>query len=197
MREASTPDPPVGVEILLASSRRDSRWRNGAGSTSEIARGGGSADDFDWRVSVACLDGAAAFSRFPGVDRVLLPIEAAGVVLEVAGRRTAVAPGGRCAFAGESEVVVVRLPDGPTRCLNVMTRRGRPAARIGVLEPDAHVFVEEGEVAILLALAPAVVRTLAPGRTVALGPLDAVSVRGPRPSGQIEGGPVVAVRVRG
>ena len=192
---ASTPEPTDGFEIVRASSLREARWRNGAGTTLEIARDRRSADDFAWRVSVARLDVAAPFSRFPGVDRVLMPIGEAGVVLHIAGRRTAVPSGEQCAFIGEADVAVL-LPDGPTRCLNVMTRRGGPTALIRMLEVGVPFSVGDGETAVLLALADAdVADDASPDRAVALAPLDAARVRGPRSATQADGGTVVAVVV--
>jgi environmental stress-induced protein Ves len=194
---ASTPDPTGGFEILRASSLREARWRNGAGTTREVARGGGAGDGFAWRVSVARLEAPAPFSRFPGVDRVLMPVGEARVVLDIAGRRTVVLPGEQCAFPGEASVDVL-LPDGATRCLTVMTRRGGPTAHVETLEVGAPFLIGDGERAVLLALAAAdVVDDVSPDRAVALGPLDAVRVRGPRSATQADGGTVVAVRLSG
>jgi environmental stress-induced protein Ves len=194
---ASTPEPTHGFEIVRASSLRETRWRNGAGTTREVARDEGAGDVFAWRVSLARLEAPAPFSRFPGVDRVLVPVGDARVVLDLAGRQTVVPPREQCAFAGEATVAVL-LPDGPTRCLNVMTRRGSATARIRTLEVGVPFLVGAGETAVLLALGDAgVVDDGSPDRVVALAPLDAVRVRGPRSATQADGGTVVAILVSG
>nr|MBA2815075.1 putative ATP-dependent helicase DinG [Candidatus Pantoea persica] len=48
-----------------------SRWRNGGGETREIVSYPPGEADFAWRASIATLARDGAFSRFPGVDRVI------------------------------------------------------------------------------------------------------------------------------
>jgi environmental stress-induced protein Ves len=65
---------------LAAAQRLDlrtlppQRWKNGAGTTREIAvePAGAGTDDFDWRLSLAEVDRDAPFSAFPGVDRCIV-----------------------------------------------------------------------------------------------------------------------------
>jgi environmental stress-induced protein Ves len=78
---------------------------NGLGTTHEIAiepsPGEGGAP-FRWRLSMADLAGPGPFSELPGVNRILVLLAGAGVVLHVAGRPPA--PLGRhdaIAFPGE------------------------------------------------------------------------------------------------
>ena len=56
-------------------------WKNGAGLTREIAFGGASAADFDWRLSVAEVVRDAPFSAFPGIDRCITLLRGAGMHL--------------------------------------------------------------------------------------------------------------------
>ena len=48
-------------------------WKNGGGSTTEIAVFPPDAgfDDFDWRVSLATVAADGPFSAFPGIERTL------------------------------------------------------------------------------------------------------------------------------
>jgi uncharacterized protein len=103
-------------------------WKNGAGTTREIARGGPDGNDFDWRISVAEVARDAPFSAFPGIDRCI-------VLLRGAGMRLKSADGGgidhrlieRLApfhFSGEVPLDAT-LAGGASSDFNVMTRRGR------------------------------------------------------------------------
>jgi environmental stress-induced protein Ves len=103
-------------------------WRNGRGTTRELAR---FPDDvWDWRLSLATSDGPAPFSSFPGVDRELLLLQ--GTALELrfaAGHTVRLQPGESHRFAGEAAVVGVPV-GGPTEQLNLMWRRDRVRAEL-------------------------------------------------------------------
>jgi len=59
-------------------------WKNGGGSTRTVAVSpvGSGFDDFVWRVSIAEVGQSGGFSLFPGVDRTILLLDGAGMVLE-------------------------------------------------------------------------------------------------------------------
>jgi environmental stress-induced protein Ves len=102
-------------------------WKNGGGSTSEIATfpEGAGLDDFHWRLSMARVDADGPFSVFPGVDRTLALVEGNGLVLSVGvrapvGLRSVYDP---LPFPGD-DATRCSLIDGPVTDLNVMTRRG-------------------------------------------------------------------------
>lgn len=64
-------------------------WKNGGGSTAEIAiapPGASVGGGFDWRLSIATIDGDGPFSAFPGYDRTILLLAGKGMVLTVAGQ---------------------------------------------------------------------------------------------------------------
>ena len=97
-----------------------------------IAKGqfdGGSAD-YDWRLSVADVSTSGAFSRLPGVDRVIILTDGPGLLLTIDGREHELVPSQPLPFAGEAntECRVVE----PTRDFNVMTRRGVCTATVNV-----------------------------------------------------------------
>lgn len=110
-------------------------WKNGSGSTREVAAApvGAPLPDFDWRVSIADVGAEGPFSAFPGVDRVLTLIGGPGITLAVDGTEHRLAAHAPFAFSGDS-AVSCRLPGGPTRNVNVMTRRGRATASVRIVD---------------------------------------------------------------
>ncbi|MCB4767776.1 HutD family protein [Ancylobacter sp. Lp-2] len=121
------------MRVLRATDHRVMRWKNGAGSTTEIAvfppdAGLGA---FDWRVSMADVAEDGPFSRFPGIDRTLAILDGEGVALAIEGTGESAGTGEALvtragpplAFAADVGVSA-RLLGGPVRDLNVMSRRG-------------------------------------------------------------------------
>lgn len=108
-------------------------WKNGGGSTTEIAAHptGASLDTFDWRVSMATVAADGPFSAFAGIDRTLAVIGGEGLILNVGESEPIImAPGSAPArFAGDVPTSA-RLIAGPITDLNVMTRRGRFSHRL-------------------------------------------------------------------
>lgn len=103
-------------------------WKNGGGSTTEIAihPAGANFDNFDWRVSLATIAESGPFSVFPGVDRTIALVDGAGIILQFDdARRFTLTPSHRVfQFPGEARVEAT-LKEGETRDFNVMTRRAR------------------------------------------------------------------------
>jgi len=120
------------ITQLPAAGRVEVPWRNGGGTTQEIAchPPGAGFDAFTWRVSMAQVDQAGPFSHFPGVDRVLT-ILAGSMALEIAGAApvtlTAHAP--PHAFPGDAPCTGTPRA-GTVTDLNVMTRRGHATAQV-------------------------------------------------------------------
>ena len=107
-------------------------WKNGGGSTREIVCSPPGAVAFDWRVSLARIADDGPFSRFDGVDRVIVLLHGAGVQL----RGDAIEhrldqPLQPFAFAGDAPLQA-RLIDGACDDFNVMVRRGVLRARVSV-----------------------------------------------------------------
>jgi environmental stress-induced protein Ves len=102
-------------------------WKNGGGSTTEIAVFPPDAgfDDFDWRVSLATIAADGPFSVFPGIDRTLALVEGHGVTLDIDGEPVLVSSAEPvAAFEGDARVGA-KLNRGPTVDFNVMTRSDR------------------------------------------------------------------------
>jgi len=156
-------------------------WRNGAGVTREIACSpvGASAGEFDWRVSIADVPPSSTFSSFAGVDRVIIPLDPPAMTLTVDGIRHALSQHQPFAFDGEA-ITSCRVDGGPSRDLNVMTRRGRIGAAVVVLD-DALVDVDSaGDRATLVVVLSGARSALSPesASPLELGGLDALVLRG-------------------
>ncbi|GAB2571331.1 HutD/Ves family protein [Kribbella endophytica] len=104
-------------------------WRNGAGLTTELASGG-SSGDFVWRVSLAEVTEDCDFSVFPDVDRTIILIDGPPMTLRLAGIGHTLTSYEPFHFDGGLEVRC--QVSGPTRDLNVMTRRGRATASVSI-----------------------------------------------------------------
>lgn len=129
-------------------------WSNGAGSTREVAVRTADGEVL-WRVSVADLTGEAAFSAFPGLDRVFVPL--GPVDLTIQGVTRTVAPGESVRFPGEAPVSL--RPHAPTRALNLMTRRGELHGAVALRRPEGATL-PGAEVSVLLGALVADVRLM-------------------------------------
>src|SRR3546814_10305481 len=69
------------MQVLRAAAHRVMPWKNGGGSTTEVAVApdGAGLDEFDWRISMAVVGADGPFSGFPGVDRTLAVPARAGL----------------------------------------------------------------------------------------------------------------------
>ncbi|MBZ9844562.1 HutD family protein [Mesorhizobium sp. CA5] len=162
------------MKILRAADYRVMPWKNGGGTTTEIAVSpdGAGLEDFDWRVSMARVETSGPFSSFAGIDRTLSVLEGEGIILDIAGQAparltTASAP---LAFPGDVPTGAA-LIGGPITDLNVMTRRGRM-----VHEVERRSFTAEIRIApradTTLVLAVGAGATLFTDDASSLGPLD-------------------------
>jgi environmental stress-induced protein Ves len=128
-------------------------WKNGAGSTTEIAvePPGAQFHDFDWRVSLATISNDGPFSLFPGVDRTLALVEGPGLTLDiddgsrfVLGEEEPVIE-----FPGESAINAT-LNGATTIDFNVMTRRGLCHHKFGRRRlAGSSVFAPRGDRTVL------------------------------------------------
>jgi uncharacterized protein len=135
--------------VLAPADYRAMPWRNGGGTTHEIATGPDGADlaSFAWRVSIADVARDGPFSAFAGVDRTLVLLAGAGMRLTADGQhvvlQSAYEP---LAFAGEVPFACT-LIDGPTRDFNLMVRRALAQGALHVVRdapcrlPRARTYV--------------------------------------------------------
>jgi environmental stress-induced protein Ves len=116
------------MKLIRASEYRVMPWKNGGGTTTEVAispeDAGLSGKPFDWRVSIADIAADGPFSKFRGYDRHIMAIGGKGVVLDTdeAGRLDLTRKLTPVSFAGEWSVNG-RLKNGPVRDFNLMLRR--------------------------------------------------------------------------
>jgi len=122
----------VDPVFLPASGRAAQPWRNGGGLTREVAAGSGAGGDFGWRVSLAEVEEPGPFSVFPEVDRTIVLLSAAGMVLQIEGDQRELVRWEPFRFPGEAATEAF-LAAGPTADLNVMVRRGRWASEVQIL----------------------------------------------------------------
>jgi uncharacterized protein len=82
------------VKILRAADRKAVPWKNGGGTTTEVAvyPAGAGFDDFGWRVSIADVRQGGPFSLFPGDNKTEATLTGGAVIdLNVMTRRGAFA----------------------------------------------------------------------------------------------------------
>ncbi len=118
---------------LRSADYRVMPWKNGLGTTTEIAVHPPDAalTDFTWRLSTADLGASGPFSSFPGYDRILVQLDGPPMTLAHEGlgehQLTLREPH---RFAGE--LVTHATVAGPARDFNVMVRRDRATADLAV-----------------------------------------------------------------
>lgn len=120
------------TQLIQYASLRPAPWKNGGGSTTEIAvsPSGAGFDEFDWRVSLATIAQSGPFSSFPGIDRSLALVAGDGVLLDFGDERFVLSPSEPLIeFDGEAAVHAT-VTGSLTTDFNVMTRRGRCRHRL-------------------------------------------------------------------
>ncbi|MYM33871.1 HutD family protein [Duganella sp. FT94W] len=123
------------TQLIQYASLRAAPWKNGGGSTTEIAvsPAGATFDDFDWRVSLATIAQDGPFSIFPGIDRSLALVDGDGVLLDFGDERFVLSPSEPLIeFSGE-DAVHATVTGLHTTDFNVMTRRGQCRHRLELL----------------------------------------------------------------
>lgn len=110
-------------------------WRNGLGTTVELAREDGFGEaGFLWRLSRADVAQSGAFSNFPGTDRTLLLLSGAGFTLAFGGRKIVLAKRYDIARFPGDERTECTLANGPCKDFNIMVDRTRAKAAVTLCE---------------------------------------------------------------
>jgi len=106
-------------------------WRNGLGTTVEMAREDmADGSGFAWRLSMADVTSDGEFSNFSGYDRCLLLLEGNGLTLDCAGSvQRLEEPLQAARFRGEDPTFAT-LHDGPVKDFNIMTLRRHCSAHV-------------------------------------------------------------------
>ena len=116
--------------LLRASEHKQMVWKNGGGTTSEIARAPfNDQEEFDWRLSLAQVKSPGGpFSLFPGIDRTLCVVSQHDLYLTFTNSVDTVVHLTQdslpYSFPGELSISCL-VHDGTLTDLNVMTRRGK------------------------------------------------------------------------
>jgi environmental stress-induced protein Ves len=127
---------------LTPADYRRMPWRNGGGTTTEIAIAPESAvldgERFLYRVSIADVASDGPFSRFEGYDRHIMLLAGAGMTLDcgVHGSIELTAPFEPRAFSGDWDVRG-ELASGAVRDFNLIVDRERASSTLGVRVIDA------------------------------------------------------------
>ncbi|MFC0403338.1 HutD/Ves family protein [Paraburkholderia rhizosphaerae] len=166
------------VTLIRGADLHATRWKNGGGITREIAVYPAAAefDTFVWRVSVADVEQAGPFSRFAGIDRTLVLISGAGMLLDEGQGRThaLTQPFDIARFAGET-AIDARLVEGATRDFNLMVRRGVASGNIEVWRAgSAHTV--SADTVLLFCAAGSVDVVPSAGEPVALATNDTMRI---------------------
>lgn len=143
------------MKIIRAADCRTTRWKNGGGSTTEIAiePPGASLDRFDWRISMAQVASDGPFSEFPGIDRTLAVISGNGLQLSIAGKPAVTLDRGSDPVQFPGDVATsARLLSGEITDLNVMSRRQRFSHRLMRVQQRVACDFDGDNVAIVLSL---------------------------------------------
>lgn len=114
------------MRIVRRSDYKCMAWKNGQGLTEEVAvfPPGSDVGSFEWRLSIAHVEGDGAFSEFPGIDRSIALLDGPGLALDLPdGSTVKLLPGGTpFPFPGEWQISS-RNAGAATIDLNIMTRR--------------------------------------------------------------------------
>jgi len=173
----------TGPLLSRAAERPSTPWKNGLGSAAEIANSPADAavDDFDWRVSIATITKDSDFSIYEGVDRLIMPLSPAGLVLSENGTRRELAQYDVLSFTGESTVAAIEV-GVDTEDLNLMVRRG---IRSGSLEKrlveGSTVLTTDDATELVVVVLEGTLQlpdALAPGDALVVGPDDFLMLSG-------------------
>lgn len=125
------------MKYLSAADYSVMPWKNGRGTTIEIARDVPD-EGFGWRLSIADISQDAPFSTFPGLSRIISVLEGAGMTLTVDGtlsnhlRRY-----DAFAFSGDAKTSCALL-DGPITDFNVIFDPRRYSAEVSWRRDALH-----------------------------------------------------------
>jgi len=135
------------IRILKEKEYISQAWKNGQGSTSQIAIHPKSAafpeGSFAWRVSTAAITGKSSFSKFPGYQRILLVCGGHGILFN--GKKQF--PFIPILFSGDEDVDCSLVKD-PVQDLGIIYDPKKVAVEVEIhtLKPKerAQILLEEG-----------------------------------------------------
>nr|WP_274630713.1 HutD family protein [Mesorhizobium shangrilense] len=168
------------MRLLSAADHRTMPWKNGGGTTTEIAVSpeGAGLEDFDWRLSMARVEAGGPFSVFPAIDRSLTVLEGEGIILKVGDRASIglLRTSDPLPFPADASTSST-LIDGPILDLNVMVRRGRFTCDVRrLMLDDAAAFASDAEIILMFCSEGRAAISL--DRRFEVGPKDCLCIDG-------------------
>ncbi len=149
------------MKILDSSNYKKTPWKNGQGFTRELYREDlGQSGDFLLRISQATITQDGPFSKFPGIDRILILLQGNGVRLQNnSSTSELLLPYQWLSFPGEASFQC-HLIQGPCEDFNIMAKRDQKNALIEIkklkqnetLHVEAEqtfLYIAEGKVKVL------------------------------------------------
>ncbi|AOG25145.1 HutD/Ves family protein [Acidovorax sp. RAC01] len=127
-------------------------WKNGGGSTQELAcwPPGADMNRFEWRVSLATVDRPGPFSVFPGIDRQIMLLGGDGLHLRSPAWEHRLEPRWQpFSFSGDDAVDGAML-GGTSKDFNLMLRRGVWRGALNVVSEAQGPVAGEAGLAMVL-----------------------------------------------
>jgi len=141
------------MKKITTAQYRSMPWKNGAGTTIEMAVFPENAfiQNFDWRVSRAAVMINGVFSHFEGIDRSLALLKGQGMRLDIDHVVQQVDANNNIAVFSGDATTDAELLNGPITDFNLMTRRARCSHRLTHWSGDAAQGLPEGTVLVYCA----------------------------------------------
>lgn len=132
-----------GSRLLKHATYRAMPWRNGRGTTLEIAREPANGEDFAWRLSLADIERDGDFSPYPGYSRALVLVAGRSLRLRFGGHGHCFLGAARrgTRFEGEWRTHGA-VPEGRCTDLSLIVRKGSGARPASVVRAPAVLRVE-------------------------------------------------------
>jgi uncharacterized protein len=165
------------ITLLRATDYIRQPWKNGGGTTTELARKG-DADRWLWRLSVADVERSGPFSDFTGYRRLIVLLEGPGMTLSFDNAAPVVLDERYRPFVFDGgSRTRCDLVDGPIRDMNLIVDAARVDASLDVcaLDEGASLRAAASECALLHAIGGRFGVTIG-ADTVALSPGDTLHV---------------------
>jgi len=170
------------VTVLPAANRSDEPWRNGGGSTRQVAALFGQ-DGPAWRLSMARVESDGPFSVFPGVTRTILVMDGDEMLLNVDG--TEVLLGSEPFTFDGAGTIRGTLRGSAVTDFNVMVKRGEFNATTERIAPghssfrtSAEQWHSPGTIVVVAPASGARIEVEPLGLDVQLAAYDAVRIDG-------------------
>jgi environmental stress-induced protein Ves len=139
------------ITRLDPAQYRRTPWKNGGGTTIDIAEG----DDV-WRFGRTPIAAAGPFSDYSGFDRIQVLVRGRGLVLDTPqGEIDVRTPFRPVRFAGETPIVS-RLEDGPVEVVNLIGARDKVQIDLDILDAGERGTMGRGIHIVYCADGPAI-----------------------------------------